>query len=624
MAEQNPELKLAQIRSVLADVEAEYVDRQDDAAVGLLGDREVKRAFVLPVSREEEGFDDLVSYLELYTATKNDDPLRYVEDLVIQGTELEGKWRHAYAYRLRRQDPSNPRDTQHILVQVLRKGYIEALVSGTTLDWSEARVEKNLDITAGANTATSYVGGDDPERFITTYFPNVSPFKVKAITDTIFALAAGTFVPVIKGDSSYGNAYHRLGVGHVIENDGSATIRLMLAKPQFVLDAYTTYLTGRQMDVTYLWNVPKELAQGILTAWKTVKGRSATASYSSSQMLVDIVLYSKDYTEETLLNEITFKNCDYEEVTNYYWGIEDATDYDITLPVAAGVTAWKSISNNGDGSYDVIIRYRTVQKREYWMPSQAEYDAGTTTEMKSVENGVVSELFEGRQYGITDAADILDLDTPIQGYIKRQTINIRDDCSYDTTTQIRESKDDDEYVTWETRNGTATLRIFINKTDSEWTDFKTAYIDSPALDDTTENTVSIHYNEDGTFSGYVATRPFKVQYYMNFDDGTIDYFKQKLYLLGDPNTGIILRWTLGRLIGSLAAARAYANASAKEPPTILGRTGKQPPGGWVDAVESRDGKYMGFKESWEKLDGTSVTTGFADVTVGDLFAPIIP
>lgn len=397
------------ILELLAEEDAERVDRHDGTFVPLLGDGEIQRVW------RDISIDDtpaLVKFLEDYTSVKNyPNKKNYVLDPMASSEVFDGRYRNAYI---------RPTTTGEVttLVQILRKGFIETLVVGGQMDWSEARIETARELPAG--TSTNNPGGNTTEEYIIVMFPNTSPDKRQAIQNSIEALTVSSFNPVIRGES-LGTGFHRIYVTSRIEDDGSATILLLLAKPEFTLDAYESYLTKRQDDVTYFFNVPKELAQGVLTASRA-KGVSARASYNTSQGLVDIIIYTHQYDVEGYVSATVFRNCDSYEVADFYWGIEDQSLYEIpSAPVGRGRTVNKSLRNNEDGSYDVTITTRYTNRREY------DYDIRTASTLSRV---AIKEVL-----GSTTASDLIDPeDGTYQGVIYKVDLNVRNDCSYDIRT----------------------------------------------------------------------------------------------------------------------------------------------------------------------------------------------
>jgi hypothetical protein len=397
---------LERCREQLAEEDAVAVDRQDVVSVPLLGDQE------LPCTWEEVASDDmpyLVEFLETYTSTQNTVPRQYVDNPTINQVVYPGRYRLAF---VRRQTSGGDISK---LIRVLRKGYITSLVSASTLDWSEARLERGRELPAG--TLATNPGGNTVEQYFTVKWQNVSPSHIKAITTALNGLGVSSFSPTIKGES-YGSGYHRIYTDYRIEEDGSGTVFMLLGSPEFRLQAFLSYGTGRASDATYLWGCPKELAQAVLTAARAAN-KEAFPSYSSNDGLVDIVIKEKATTGGSFHNWKSASNCDSDTINSFYWGVYDPELYKIPASVAAGDTYNADVRDNSDGTYDVILSLRRRKTRTY----EDQHVAAS-----SLENAYLDTIL-----GTT--GDEPDITANVQGVVYDQSIRINDDCSKDIDTR---------------------------------------------------------------------------------------------------------------------------------------------------------------------------------------------
>lgn len=236
----------------------------------------------------------------------------------------------------------------------------------TTLDWDTARVEGIREL-PGNSESVSGIGNttsDDDEKYLRVKFPYCSPIYVRAIVASI----ADTYSNVTIRGEDHGT-FHRIAAQIDFEDDGTATIHLFLARPQFTLNAYQDVDTAAERDVHYLWGVPKPLAQGIIDAWGTTLGHSATASYSTDQGTCDLVLSSKTEEQHNLDTSALNVACDTTETYHFAWGYDESSLGDFLSnhgsSLDAGVNREIRVSSRGgDGLFDAVVMERTVTYAE--------------------------------------------------------------------------------------------------------------------------------------------------------------------------------------------------------------------------------------------------------------------
>lgn len=392
----------ADVWGMLATENAERV-RVVDAS--LVGDGEIVRRWpdINPgyLSRCMEA-------INLYTDPSNQTERKWVKNPIVARETFNG------IYRVVSSDVDVQKPGLKGIIQVLRKGF------ATSAIWAEARVVETEDgpgnSSAVADVANS--SSDNPCRVLTVKFPNCSPNAIEAIAASL--RASDTMSSVVVGKESYGGTWDVVRINKKIEDDGSGTVLLTLAHPQYTLNSYDNFGTERAADVHYLYDVPKPLAQGIISAWKAANpiGSSATASYSRSNGLVDIILRVKAQIPKTHIVGTVGRNCRYLETQTLYLGVESATLYPLTAPPGNGVSYERNVRSNQDGTWDIIITVKTVQYRD-------------PPEM-IIEQSAAQTTTQRQQLGLTTQA--IEPMTATPGAVKTQRVEIRDDCSKDVTT----------------------------------------------------------------------------------------------------------------------------------------------------------------------------------------------
>ena len=405
------------LKRILAEHEAILLPSREteQTSMSLVGDVEIRRAWADSIPDDAS---NLIAYLEHFTSTKNPQPLKTVTDPMASQAVMKGLYRQVSVIKTKHLYPDGGSVHRNVIIQVLRKGYIEGLLlADGSLDWSEARLVESKQLHAGA---TGYDTGS--ENYLTVEWPNVSPYRAKTIVDQINGLAVSGFGPVVKGET-YDTGYHRLHCGSRIEDDGSATIRLFLAHPEFTLYAFSNWLSKTEKDVFYFWNVPKELAQPLLELYRG-KGKSATCNYNTNQALVDIIIYETNFRAELYLDVVAKNNCDAIMYADYYWGVEDPEAYTInTAP--RGWTYERRISPQADG-YDIII-FRTQSQHRAYDTRWASYST-------------LVEVSQYQQLGAPGEVHIPDVTGVGAGGIYEVNVRPRDDCSLDIMTNYERGK----------------------------------------------------------------------------------------------------------------------------------------------------------------------------------------
>lgn len=374
---------------------------------GLVQDRILKRKWTQINSLY---LQQLAETLRLRTSLKNPaDGKKYYSVLnpLVNGLEYQGRWRGGLVETF-----EDTRETGKI-VQTLRWGWLDTLLDGSSnVDFTEARIRQGRflqDQPTGSNTSPD-------EKHLEIYWPSCSNEKVKTMVDQ---LAAPTFTnPTIEGQQHAGIWHNNLVIPSMAE-DGSKIITMFLGISHFRLDGFTNWLTHRVENVAYLWGYSKDESQSIAEAWKA-KGRTCRLMYDRTNGLVDIVLAERDYTSTLTISSATGAwNCRYKEVVDSYFGVSDPTLYPITTTPANGISYDRQVRDNGDGSWDIIVTTRNVQYRD--IPFQTSAISADATETTRQQLGLTTQTQESM------ASE--------DGIIKRQVVEVRDDCSKDVITR---------------------------------------------------------------------------------------------------------------------------------------------------------------------------------------------
>ena len=370
------------------------------------GDKQLVRQW--PATRA-----DLVSsaltFLNTYGSADNyPDPKTVVVTPKADKKEFPGTWRVVENRGVRKK---TDRVEEQGIFQTLRLGYLET-IEATPANWTEARLVQDKQ-----QQQTGNVEGDS-EKYLHAQFKNVSPLKLKALTA---GLNATTFTnPTIK-EQVYTGVWNNLVVASSLAEDGSGIIDIFMGNPQYRLTAFQNLSTSKQADVVYLYGVPKNLAQGIITAWKDVNkvGSSTTSSYNTTASTVDLILRSRTAgTKVEKTGDVTEWNCKYKTTTDYHWGLTLAEADALVLTKPPDGQTW-ILSRNYDeseGTWSV-----TIKKRVRQVQNVAEY----TSEISAARTRTTQE-----KLGTTTATD-LSIGSQEAGKIKRRSLTKNDDCSND-------------------------------------------------------------------------------------------------------------------------------------------------------------------------------------------------
>lgn len=404
------EYNIADCKEKLKGLDAFFYENMENTDQVLLGDSELNIAWKVSAP---DLIPPLRYFLENYTWHTNTEKQKWIENPEIRGKVVEGKWRQAFVRDVKRTEKGTE---IYYIILTLRRGYITTLLASASAAqpiWTEARLEQDRQMPGGTSP-----GSTTASEFLIVKWNNVSPDKVDTIKGELEGLDADGFAPEIRGQS-YGTSFHRLYVASGIEDDGSGTITMLLAQPEFSLASFQSYGTSRYSDVDYYWDVPRKLAQAIITA-AVATGKSVIPSYNQSQGLVDLVIYTRDYTGEAISNTHLASTCDYDVYGWLYWGISNPASYNIENDYSQGNMYTREVQSNGDGSYDVFIRRRVARARDYGLNQTLE--------------SILTERYELIQLNVKTASTVVSLASVPAGTIYRRNITPNDDCTGTYTT----------------------------------------------------------------------------------------------------------------------------------------------------------------------------------------------
>lgn len=371
---------LEQCRSDLKASEADFAERRENVNASLLKEREVTRTWknltadLVPVYK---------AFFDYYTDAKNMQPSMFVIDPLVGGESLaKGKWRGAFVFESYQGDVL-------LLSQTLRYGFIEKLVTGTTVDYSEARLIDtqwfNGDGKAGENSSK--------EDYNVIQWKGVSPVKSKEIVESLKALDYDAFNPIVNGNDL--GPQKRLNVIAIEEQDGSHTIRMLVANPTLHYEAYRSAETNAETKIEYYYGIPTNAVPSILTLHKSEGATAFIANRPRAEGLSDITIsYPKFSTLDTdggVLNlggmEYTSEwNAFYREWTVVHMGLKKADSDSVVLTEPPeGRTETLRRSFDGD-RWNIFIRVRVAFLAETDQHVVSERHDGRTIKQRRAES----------------------------------------------------------------------------------------------------------------------------------------------------------------------------------------------------------------------------------------------
>ena len=235
------------------------------------------------------------------------------------------------------------------------------------------------------------------------------------------------------------NGLPSLRVDHKLEEDGSGLVQWHVGTPEWPVVTYRNYGTPYEVTQTNYFNVPKDEVDNRIELSR-VTGGSAEVRYSAEGDVAgtaDVTVWVKALDESGYSGVPTSWSCSVREYSYYYFMASDPTSNPLASP-PQGWTYRKSVRNNKDGTFDIVITYIHTQYRK-------------PIEDKVVKTSSASTIQETQQLGRT--TETLADFTQEVGHIKRQQTRVNADCSQDVVTTDEEVIDQEGYAGTDSAGG---------------------------------------------------------------------------------------------------------------------------------------------------------------------------
>jgi hypothetical protein len=413
---------IAECREALNGSNADAVKRRENVNASLLREREVTRTW-------RDLTPDLIptykAFLDFYTDAKNNTPQFWVDKPMVGQEELApGRWRNAYVFESYEGDVPS-------ISQTLRYGFIEKLVTNSTVDYSEARlVQVDLFNGDGATGESS-----TKEDYFVIQWKGVSPVKSAEIVQSLKELDYDSFDPVINGNAI--GSVKRIFVKAVEDQDGSHTIRMMVANPTLVYESVQTWLTGASKGLKYYFNVPTNAAPAII-AFEKKEGVTIRLG-SPSEGLLDITISEPDFDSSKLYSDfITSWNCRFKEYTTLHLGLSEEAMEEIELeePPIGETHSLRRLFDGDSWTVEVRVQVRQKQVREDDLVGEDKY----------------AKDYLSQYLGIDPTSEDMPAFVVADAQTKRRGIEILEDCTLNVRDQINQADTIAESQTMEVEN----------------------------------------------------------------------------------------------------------------------------------------------------------------------------
>ena len=426
---------------------------------GLLPDGRLER-YIDGISHRD--VDDLVGFLESFVSVPNyeaDASIKYAycTGPLIDSQPKAGKWRHlgVRTQRVDAQGREHPKGSTWRIIQVLAEGFL------TTIAHADARLIQGRSNTGDVVIVDEAPVGDNPgAEYLTLEWVGVDPDTVKALADGKLSTAtlSGLAYRKIANDGAavtvaLGDGWHCLAVNWELAQDGSGTIRLGVAKPEFVLKGFTSWLGSRQSGLTQYFDVPEALAQGIMDEAKARGADCRANGYDAAQGLVNLTVSQLDLSGVALNDIPISSNCDMVVTASFLWGTGDSSLLPIPGSIPAGTSYDRNLNEDGDGRFSIVLRKNVRQYRN----TIPEYDS----EFRA-DQGKKTKVWKG----VTDQDLSVDL-AAVTGSVVRVRETVREDCSKDVYRDVITPKPQTVEHLSESRADQSTSRTVAKNADAK-------------------------------------------------------------------------------------------------------------------------------------------------------------
>jgi len=236
----------------------------------------------------DEEFDQLNTYMRLFTWATNEEEKKYVDDPIVFGVERPGRWR-----RVSFESVWDQKTNGFLFIYTIALGYATSLgISGA--DFGDGSIlTKTVRSPGDANEAggTGHtVTGDEPGIVHFVRWNNISTEKAD---EALAALPSSVTDPIIGGEKRSGTFALIVSTSDTDQETGGSFVEAVYADTKYVLNTKSDEGTTSQRTIGYIWSLPEALAQAVITGWvdeTDTTGRSAIPSYSSKAKTVDLVL----------------------------------------------------------------------------------------------------------------------------------------------------------------------------------------------------------------------------------------------------------------------------------------------------------------------------------------------
>jgi hypothetical protein len=412
----------------------------------------------------EDQHEDVRELLDVYTDLKNTKPQAWVRDPVCDGEVYPGIWRLV----------ENGFDKQRTNIrgvwQVLRKGF------ATTLNWEEALLQKGDNVPGDSEAENDGI----PERYLNVIFRNMNPETVDALVTAM--ITAETVVNPVIQKQPYTGTWYYVHVRPEQQEDGSAAIIVLLARPRAFLKTFEALNTPRETDVYYCWNVPRAIAQSVVDGYRTGTGSSGTANYATAQGTVDLIFRQKATASLTIIDFKVEDGCLMRRYHDYHYRLteSDVNAFDI-----------------GEAPQGWIYRVPTVvSSGDYYSIRVEKLEAITRT----IASHVVEDM-DDHQRTLTkylNATSIPSIPTPAQGEMVRRSVDLNRFCEYEAQVSVQTS------VAGEIEFDVQLNDDYTQHHIVKWNQ-RTIDIDAPSAGDE-QYVRSFRRNLDGTYNWWVVTK----------------------------------------------------------------------------------------------------------------------
>jgi hypothetical protein len=180
--------------------------------------------------------------------------------LIDQGVQQTGLFRVARNY----EDPQFPGK----VFQLLRRGWITALVTNGAVVWDEARAiegETGSEIVAPPSTNTTL---KNRRRVVTVVWNGVAATSARTVAESLAALASnGIGTPTIRGES-FGTGWIRLAATHKLAEDGSASVYMVIAQSEACFQFYSAKGLKGEKAETIVHGVPADSVKAYVDGFR--------------------------------------------------------------------------------------------------------------------------------------------------------------------------------------------------------------------------------------------------------------------------------------------------------------------------------------------------------------------